>query len=209
MINPFRIRPPTCPECQSHIRRIHGNCAYCGTDLYIPVAYFRWIWALALAVVVAVAIPTYTGRHAGSWLLGLVCLSLVLRVVAGFLIPPWLERGEPKPHMPFVIWYFACFLFLFCYWTFLGWSHVLVGSTREIGDLNAILSSPIGFISPVFFIVPSQSFADVCGILLGNSFFLSVATLILYRGAHAVIKRNRVTRMNLTGTGAGRDEDDA
>jgi len=209
MLNPFRHRPPTCPECRSPARMLYGNCSYCSTQIHIPLAYFRWIWALVVTVLVAAGIPTYTEQHAGTWFLSLACTSLPLRIIAGYLIPPWFERGPVKLRLPFVGWYLTHFVFLFTYWTFLGWSHFALGAShRDIAELNAILSSPIGWINPAFFIVPSRSFADVCGILLGNSFFFAVATWFLYRGARFIMRRNRVTRINLSEQVGDSNEDD-
>jgi hypothetical protein len=206
MLNPFRRTPPVCPACRMPVRIVGGCCSYCGAEVHIPTAYFRWMWLLVITVLVVIGTITYDHDHPGSWLLGLIFLSIPLRIVCGTLIPPWFELSKLKSGIPFIFWYATFAIFLFLYWQLLGWLGVLLrASGSDFNDTMSFFSMPLCWVNPRFFIAPDRSFSDVCGILAGNGFFYALLAFLLYRGVHARLRANRVTRMNLT---AERTEDE-
>jgi len=82
----------------------------------------------------------------------------------------------------------------------MGWFHVLTGSSKnEIQETLTTISLPLAWISPEFLLNPSNNFFDVCGVVLANSFFYALATFIVWRWVHSVIRRNRVTAINIEG----------
>jgi hypothetical protein len=203
MPNPFQRKPPVCPACKMPARIIRGSCSYCSAEVYVPLAYFRWIWLLAIAVLVVIGTITYDPDHPGGWLLWLICLSIPLRVVCGILIPPWFELGKFRSGIPFIFWYVAFIIFTFFYWQAWGWLSIVLRASRgDFADLMGIFSMPLCWVNSRFFIAPDRSFSDVCGILAGNSFFYALLVFLLYRGVHARLHANRVTRMNLAADGS-------
>jgi hypothetical protein len=199
MPNPFRRKMPACPECRMPARISRGCCRYCSTEIYVPLAYFRWIWLLVVALLVVIGTITYDHAHPGSWLLSLIFLSIPLRVVCGVLIPPWFELGKLKSGITFIFWYVTFIIFLFIYWQAWGWLSILLRASRsDFNDTMGFFSMPLCWVNPRFFIAADRTFSDVCGILAGNSFFYALVVFLLYRGVHARLHANRVTRMNLT-----------
>jgi hypothetical protein len=207
MHNPFRRQHPICPVCNMPARIFRGCCSYCEAEIYVPLLYFRWIWLLVVAALVVVGAITYNQVHPGAWLLGLVFLSIPLRIIFGLLVPPWFETHKLKSGIPFILWYVSFSIFLFIYWQVLGWTNILLGASRsEFNDTMGFFSMPLCWVNPRFFITPERSFLDVCGILAGNSFFFAVLAFVAYRAVHARLLANGITRMNLT-TEVSKDEE--
>ncbi len=199
MFNPFHRSVPTCPACQFPLRLFRGGCAHCRAPLYIPSSYFRWVWLLVLAVLTALAIPTYTSEHAGTWFLELLLIALPVRLICGVLVPPPFECGQQRSKLPFVAWYVACCLMIFVYWTGFGWTHILLGASKdELRDNLNFFSLPLGMVSRGFVLAPQRTFVDVCGILLANCFFYARVLFLLHKFGAFLIRRNRVTRMDLS-----------
>jgi hypothetical protein len=57
-------------------------------------------------------------------------------------------------------------------------------------------SGPLDWISSDFVLDSNKTFLDVCGNVVGNSFFYAVATFAAWRSVRAILKRSRVTAMN-------------
>jgi hypothetical protein len=80
----------------------------------------------------------------------------------------------------------------------LGWFHVLTGSSRsELSEFLITLSWPLDWISSDFLLDSNKTFLDACGTVVGNSFFYAVASFAAWRFVRGILKRNRVTAMNL------------
>jgi hypothetical protein len=58
-------------------------------------------------------------------------------------------------------------------------------------------SWPLDWISSDFLLDSTKTFLDAGGTVLGNSFFYAVATFAAWRFVRAILKRSRVTAMNL------------
>ena len=178
----------------------HGilKCALCESELYVPIAYARWIWALIVSILAMAGAITFSSTHAGTWLLFLILSSIPLRIALGKVIPPWLEAGQQRFRFTFLLWYLGFSISIPLYVLGMGWFRVLTGGSKgEINEYLVTFSLPLGWISSDFVLDPSKSFLDACGVILGNSFFYALATFAAWRGARAVLKRNRVTAMNL------------
>jgi hypothetical protein len=96
MFNPLHREVPVCPECRRPACIRQGLCQYCGAEVYIPIAYFRWLWFLVLTTLAVLGVLTFRVNHAGTWLLILLFLAIPIRVLWGILIPPWIERGVSR-----------------------------------------------------------------------------------------------------------------
>jgi hypothetical protein len=196
-----------CPECGSPAR-IDGDyrCVWCGERIYIPFAYFRWLWFLVFVTLIALAIPTFNGKHAGTWLLVLLILALQIRAVWGIMIPPWVERGAFKEDVPFIAFYLAsCFIGI-VYWTLWGWLHVGLGATKdELKDNWDTFSVPLGWIHSGFVIRSDKWLSDVFGIIMGNSFFEAIAIFFVYRVVRRRLNRNQAIRLDLADTNSQDD----
>lgn len=209
MFNPFRRVKPNCPVCGRPFlaAREHGplRCALCASQVYVPVAYARWIWFAESVVLSVIGIFTHNAQHPGIWILLLLLSAVPLRILLGILIPPWFQAKKDRFGFPFLLWY-ACFAITMpLSWIAMGWFLVLTGSSKsELQETLVALSLPLAWISSEFLLNPSKEFLDVCGVVLGNSFFYALATFLVWRAAHSVIHRNRVTAMNIE----GRAEDD-
>jgi hypothetical protein len=130
----------------------------------------------------------------------LILCSIPARISLGILILPYYDAGKYKQGIPFLFWYFSYALAMPVAVTALGWFHVLVGASKsEISDTMVAMSLPLGWIDTAFIMNINRSFLDICGIVVGNSFFYAVATFALWRFARAMIHRNRVTVINIAG----------
>jgi hypothetical protein len=198
MFNPFRRETPKCPGCQRPAQIRRGRCAFCNVRVYIPRAYFRLIWLLVVVVLVATGAATYSRGHTGTWLLALLLSAIPLRIVFGFLIPPWFELGSIKYGLPFVLWYVAICVSNFLYWQIWGWSSLALVGKADARETMDFFSLPLIWISPSFYINSSRSFADVCGILFGNAFFYALATFVVYRVVNARLNRSRAIRLGIS-----------
>lgn len=202
MLNPFQRVKPACPVCDSGSFETGGHgilrCAGCGTDLHVPWAHDRWIWGLVVVALALIGSLTFSHEHAGAWLLMLIVGSIPLRVFAGRLIPPWLESGKQRSRLPFLFWYLIYAVGLPLYVLAMGWFHVLTGGSQgEISEFLVDISIPMAWISSDFLLDSNKSFFDVCGVILGNSFFYAAFSFAAWRGVRSRLKRNRVTAMNL------------
>jgi hypothetical protein len=212
MFNPFQRDRPHCPVCRHIFQAAGGHgplrCALCDSQVYIPVAYARWVWFAVLVLLCVVGIFTHNAQHSGIWILLLLLSAVPLRILLGILIPPWFEAKKDRVGFPFLLWYICLAITMPLSWTAIGWFQVLTGSSKsEIQETLITLSLPLGWISPEFLLNTSKDFFDVCGVVLGNSFFYALATFAVWRAAHSVIRRNRVTAMNIEGR-SGDDDDD-
>jgi hypothetical protein len=167
-------------------------------SLHVPSSYFRWVWLLVLTVLALIGISTYNSEHTGTWFFVVMLLALPVRVICGMLVPPRFERGPGRAGIPFIGWYLICCAFIFLYWTGWGWLHVLLGASKdEVQENLNFFSLPLGMVFRGFVLTPQRSFVDLCGILFANCFFYALALYLLYRFGGFLIRRDRVTRMDL------------
>jgi hypothetical protein len=100
MLNPLHRTVPVCPECGRTARIARGRCRWCDAEVYIPIAYFRWLWFLVATTLVGMGVLTFNAGHAGTWLLVLLVLAVPIRLIWGIVIPPWFELGSVKYGLP-------------------------------------------------------------------------------------------------------------
>ena len=212
MFNPFRIEQPKCPVCGRRFFPVGGHgplrCALCNAEVYIPAAYGRWMWLLIAVVLTVVGPATFRPEHAGTWLLLIIFSSIPLRIALGKLIPPWLKGVKEPSRFPFLIWYVSIALTMPLSVSAMGWFHVLTGgSQEEIREFLVAISLPLAWFNSSFLLNSNNTFFDACGVVLGNSFFYAVGMFGVWRGARAVIHRNRVTVMNIEGQPDPREDE--
>jgi hypothetical protein len=202
LFNPLKPEPPSCPVCRRQLFIVAGHgvlrCALCESELCIPIAYPQLLWLLIVTILGAIGIATYSSAHAGTWLLCLIISSIPLRIALGKTIPPWFNAGRQQFRFTFLLWYFGFALSLPLYRLAEGWFHVLTGNSKdELSEFLITSSWPLDWISSDFLLDSNKTFLDACGTVLGNSFFYAVATFAGWRFVRAILKRSRVTAMNL------------
>lgn len=85
---------------------------------------------------------------------------------------------------------------------------MLRASRDEIREGLDFFSLPLGWFSSGFVIHSQQRFADVCGVIFANAFFYAIPIFLLYHFGRFIIRRNRVTRMDLAAGSTSSEEDD-
>lgn len=199
MFNPLKRNCPVCPECKRPLLIRRGRCCKCGVEVHLPVAYFRLLWFLTFLVLAGIGSVVFHSQHIGTWLFLLIIVSIPVRIAWGFVIPPWIERGEYKSGWPFGFFYLAVFMTLFLEWIAWGWLHVGLGATRaELSENWFFFSIPLCWISSNFLIRSDRWLSDAVGSILGNSFFYALFAFALYRAVSSVLDRNRAIRLNIT-----------
>ena len=118
------------------------------------------------------------------------------------VVTPTYEPGYPQPQVTLVTTFLAVFLSFFGveFLGFLSLYIVLGGRPANIREHLAMLSSPLMWMSPQFLITPDRGFLDAFGIMLGNSFLISLPVFLCVRIVQAVFRRNRVTQIALSGS---------
>jgi len=206
------FKPLTCPQCGEGIdrRRLReGACPSCHTDIGIAHSYRACVGLLALASIIRLGVTTYKPTSDGSWLLGVMISAVPLWVLFMALVPPWLKRGHNQPRITFVSSWLGAALTVFLV-EFLGFGAaylVLGASQRELRELLQMLSVPLAWISPNFLITPDKSFLDVCGIILGNSFFFGLPLFACYESVRWFFRKNRPVQLSITHTNPADDDD--
>lgn len=199
MINPLKRNRPVCPGCKRPALIRLGRCCLCDAEVHFPAAYFRWLWFLTFLSLAGIGSFVLDSQHIGTWLLLLIILSLPVRIGWGFVIPPWLERGQYKNGWPFGFLYLAAFVTLFLEWTAWGWLHVGLGATRaELSENWFFFSIPLCWVSSKFLIRSDRWLSDAIGTILGNAFFYAVGAFALYRTVSSRLNRNRAIRLKIT-----------
>jgi hypothetical protein len=199
MFNVLRREVPVCPECKRVARVARGRCLWCGAEVHIPVAYFRWLWFLVLTTLAVLGALTFRSRHAGTWLLVLLLLAIPIRFLWGIVVPPWFERGVFKAGLPFIAYYVSVCVLQVAYWSLWGWLHVGLGATKdELNDNWDVFSVPLAWINPAFLIRSDKWLSDVLGIIMGNSFFEALAFFVAYTAVRRRLNRNRAIQLNIT-----------
>ena len=134
MFNPFRLEKPKCPVCGRTFLSARGHgplrCALCNSEVFVPVAYARWIWFAIVVILCVVGVFTHNPEHPGIWLLLLILSSAPLRILLGILVPPWFKAKKERVGFPFPLWYVAIAISMPLSWIAMGWFHVLTGSSK-------------------------------------------------------------------------------
>ncbi len=89
----------------------------------------------------------------------------------------------------------------------LGALTVFFGNPSDVQEHLEDLSLPLARISPNFLIRRESSILDVCGIILGNSFFFALLIFSFYQPIRWLFRRARPTQLNISHSHAV-DEDD-
>lgn len=207
---PVRTRS-ACPRCGENLvlRSLREQtCISCDQPVRISWSSRRYAAYLASVVVLLAVIATYSRMSGGPWIVGIVVLWPLVLFGMYMVVTPTYEPGYPQPQVTLVTTFLAVFSSLFGveFLGFLSLYVVLGGRPTEIRELLAMLSEPLMWMSPQFLITPDRGFLDAFGIMLGNSFLISLPVFLCVKIVQAVFRRNRVTQIALTGS-VDKDDD--
>ncbi len=118
------------------------------------------------------------------------------------IISPTYERGSEQPRVTLVSTFLAIFITFFAveFVGLLSLYMILGARPTEIREQLEMLSEPLRWFSPQFLITPDRSFLDTLGIMLGNSFVISLPVFVCVKVVRSMFRRNRVTQMGLDGS---------
>jgi hypothetical protein len=198
---PIRTRS-VCPKCGKDLclrSACESVCVSCNQPVRISWSYRRQVSLIALAIVVLIAFATYHQTSAGPWIIGLVLLWLLITFVLSIVVPPTYEPGYLQPQLTFVAAFIGMFLtvFLVEFVGFLTLYIVLGAKPADIQEELEMLSEPLRWFGPQFLITPHKGFLDVCGIILGNSFFIGIPVFLCTRLVQLRLRRGRVLQMGI------------
>lgn len=206
-----RFKPLTCPRCGEPIDRRRLNewvCPSCQARIGIAHSYQRCVDLLTFAWIVLLGIVTHRSASDGTWLLGIILSAIPFWIAFIVLVPPWLKQGSNQPRVTIVSSFLGAAMTIFLV-EFLGFTAVilLLGSKRDLQEHLDMLSWPLAWINPNFLITPDKALSDVCGVILGNSFFFGLLLFACYQAVRWAFRRARVQRLWLSGTNPTDDDD--
>jgi hypothetical protein len=209
-------KPPTCPTCNRFLD-LHELkewiCPFCGADFSIDESYRHHIGKLTLASMIFLGVLSHRSYSGGTWLLVVILSGIPIWIIFIRLIPLRLRSGRQQPKIRMMSTYLGMVstVFLAVFLTeFLGLGGLMfiTGATRNnVQEHFQILSMPLAWISTNFLITPNNSFSDVCGVILGNSFFYGLLMFTCYQPIRWIFRRSRPTQLSLTG-GLPTDDDE-
>ena len=203
--------PLTCPACKRRIIRYDSKksvCSLCGAEISIAASYNRYLGQITLTVLFVLGSATFSSSARGSWFLWMFLFGLVLRFALAFVVPPWFEMGLTRQRASFSTGWISFAVVLCLYYLLLTGSCSLTSDTHAYLEQRESLSFPLALLNKNFYITASTPSIDVAGIALANSFFYGGLMACCWWFVRYVFRRNKVTRMNLSGNSKNEDEDD-
>jgi len=176
-------------------------CPFCETRLGINPTYSRWTLLVIVLLTALVALVTHSADSGGTWLLAMLLTALALRT--GFLtaLPPPLVCPRKGRGISFGDCYIrTAWAMVSVGFALEGWAIVVLGTKQELHEHLLALSYPIALLSRNFLITSRRSLIDVLGVLLANSYFGAFAIWLCVNAVHAVLRRNRVAQLGITGS---------
>jgi hypothetical protein len=192
-----------CPKCGKDLwlRSLQNPlCVACNEPVRISWSYRRQLAYMAIVIDTVVAFATYRQMSAGPWIIGLVLFWVLITFALQILIPATYEPGYPQEYkLTFVSAFIGTFLtvLLVEFLGFLTLFFVVGAKPAEVQEHLDMLSAPLAFFSQQFRITPQKNFLDVCGIMLGNSFFLGIPFYVCGKVVHFFLRRNRVVQIGI------------
>ena len=215
-----------CPHCHERIRiedvRISTPflCPRCGTLLRVSPLYR--ILTLLACLATSLFLPYAIGLKAYAALawIPLFLIALLLTNFAKFTFAPRLQTHTDRDLSArkrerwrrdlvlFISFWVGLTFYLMAYGFGVGWAaYLLGGSQRDIRETTDMWSAPLGWISPAFVVSPDRSFVAVFGIVFANSFFYAAILTATVRLVQIRL-RQRITQIDIFGSGSQDDEDD-
>lgn len=199
----FGHEPLTCPKCGERIagRQLRKwQCPSCHIPVTVADSYARLTGLLAVAIVITLGILTHRTNSDGTWLLCLILSVIPIRFVLSMIIPPWLKKGRYEFRFTFGEAIITSAIYIFLVLFVLGAGTILLlGSKNDVRELLEALSAPIVWINRNFLITPDKNFLDVCGVILGNSFFYGSFYFVCQRCVRCAYRKARPIRLSLSG----------
>jgi len=171
-------------------------------ELGIARSYRRCVGLLALASGSILGAATHQPASSGGWLLGVILITIVFWFFFQAVIPPWLQQGRNRPQFLFLgLWVSAAIGGLVFQFVGFGIVRILLGGSPEEWRQHIdFLSFPLSLIDRNFQLTPANSFFDLCGVLVGNSFFYALFVYLCYQPVRRAFRRNRPTRLSISDT---------
>ena len=181
------FHPLLCPRCQGRIysRQLPDReCPACRAKIGIARSYQRCVDLLALASGAILALGTHQPLSGGSWLLGVILATIVLRVFFFTVIPPWLQEGRDHVRISllslWVLYSMSALVFQFVGFGLLRM--LLSGSADEWREHIDFLSLPLSIVDTNFRLTPNNTFLDLCGVLVEQFLLCPVGLSLLSAG---------------------------
>ncbi len=184
-------------------------CPACSTKICIARSYYQCVGLLTLIAGGLIGVVTHQSTSGGSWLLGVILSTIPGAFFFMFVIPPWLKRGWNQVRITLLALWLSAALGMFLFqFIGIGFALLLLGASRqEVLDHVASLSIPLAWMSPNFLLTPSNSFFDLCGVLLGNSFFYGTFVFLCYQPVRWAFRRSRPTQLSISNRISSEDEE--
>jgi hypothetical protein len=203
--------PLICPNCDELIERRDLKawvCPHCHADICVAYSYRRCAGVLTFAWIFLVGAATHKSSSDGTWLLRVILSGPLFWFVFMVFVPPWLSKGQSQPKFTFGVIYLGAVASMFAL-EFVGFGAIilLLGNSGDLQDHLEDLSIPLVWFSGNFVITRNRSFADVAGVLLGNSFFLALLIFACYQPMRWIFRRNRPTQLSITDQPSSDDDD--
>jgi hypothetical protein len=204
-------RPLTCPLCSARFERRQLRawvCPHCRAEIGVAYSYRRSAGLLTLAWITVLGIATHNASSDGTWLLGIVLSGALFWLVFVAVVPPWLKKGSDQSRMTLGLIYLSVVASTFVV-SFLGFTGMimLLGNPGDLQEHLETMSMPLVWMSPNFLITRDKSFPDVCGVLVGNSFFMGLLLFACYQPIRWLRHRNRPTQLSITDQPSTDDDD--
>jgi hypothetical protein len=132
--------------------------------------------------------------------LGVILAMVILRVFFFTVIPPWLQEGRDPVGVSLLgLWILYSMSALVFQFVGFGLLRILLsGSADEWREHIDVLSLPLSMIEANFRLTPDNTFLDLCGVLVGNSFFYALLVFLCYQPVRRAFRKNRPTRLSLS-----------
>jgi len=183
-------------------------CPSCKADIDLAYSYQRCADLFAFASVVLLGVATRKPASGGAWLLWTILSGIPLWFAFFLLVPPWLRKGRRQPRLTLMSAYLGAVASLF-FVGLVGFGAItkFLGNPADVQEHLEDLSIPLAWISRNFMITRASSLSDVCGVVLGNSFFYALLLFGCYQSIRWLFLRARPTQLNISDNHA-LDEDD-
>jgi hypothetical protein len=200
-----------CPSCNRPIdlgQTKDWVCPHCHDAFRVADAYNRNAALFTMAGVALIGLVSHDSSSDGKWLLGTILSALPLWFLFLTSVPLYLEKGSSQPRLTIVGAYISATFSIFVFGLIgMGGMYLLLGAShRDLQEHLQMFSFPLAYIDRNFLIQPGKTFAEVCGIVMGNSVFFGLLVFACYHPIRYFLRRNRPTQLAITDSAPTEDD---